>query len=66
MPHSGNWRHFDFSNITTINSETAYLDLLQKVCRHPKSELETEITGRGDDVKIVTICKLCLKTISEE
>ena len=66
MPHSGNWRHFDFSTPTPAGNEQEYIARLQKVCRHPKSELETELTGRGDDVKIKTICKLCLKTISEE
>ena len=67
MPHGGNWKRFNFSNMTTTTgNEQAYFDSLQKVCRHPKSELETELTGQGDNVKIKIICKLCLATISEE
>lgn len=68
MPHGGNWKRFDFGNMVTTpgGNEQAYLEMVQRTCRHPRSELATEITGQGDDVRIKTICKLCMKIISEE
>lgn len=66
MPHSGNWRRFDFSNMTAPTQTQASFEDLQKVCHHPQQYRMTEMVGRGDDVRIKTTCYLCMKTISEE
>jgi len=65
MPHSGNWRRFDFSTPAPTATQASFEDL-QKVCHHPRQYWMTEMDGHGDDVKIKTTCYLCLKTISEE
>lgn len=66
MTHSGNWRRFDFSNMTVKVDDQAVMEMTQQLCGHPREFHVTEITGRGDDVRIKTVCKICLKTISEE